>query len=1267
MRHASRLFLLLAVICFGLLPGAARSDNFALPGIDRDSATYAASLTARNPAGGTPKARHQAEQQAEAAIARGDWAAAAAAWEARIAAGDAKPEQWLALAEAQRRRTPPQPAHALQSAWLAYRATPPGTAQIPALLVIADTLRDMDRLPQAISAMDAVVQRAPGNAEYGRALADLRQAAGLLVRRVQTEPETDPPRACIAFTSAPSRRADFHPQDWVRLEPPVADAAVTREDDQICVSGLPLAATTRILLRAGMPGVDGLTLRKDVAVPVAMASRRPRMMFDSRFFVLPRGQAPRVTLTTVNVGSVALKFARIGERAMGPFLHDSPLGGDDTPPYAITEEVGDVIWRGRADIPRWQPNQSTHTALPLPDAIQNAGPGLYALIASPDDGSGAGLSAVQMILRTDLAPTVWRGEDGLTVQVRGFGDARVRAGVKLSLVARNNDILGTAETGADGVARFPAPLLHGEGPMAPIAIHAATADGDFTQLDLQRAAFDLSDRGVAGKAPPGPLDAFVWLDRGIYRPGETVQVMALLRDSAGAEADLPARVRIKRPNGQVFLDTVPARGGGASVHLPVALSLTAPAGMWSVEVLADPSRPPIGRAGFRVDAFVPDRMAVDLGPAHGPIVAGTPYELPLAARFLYGAPGAGLSGKASMQLAVASDPPPALAGYRIGLVDETYAPASQDLDLPDTDAQGHAQLTIPLKRAPDSTRPLQAEISAEVNDPSGHAARANLTIPVRPAGRLIGVKPLFAENAIDADAEGAFDIAAVGPDGGRVAVSARLRIVRERPDWRLVMHGNLARYETIFHDEPLTTENVVIPASGTLHIARRFGFGRYRLEVTETGGLAATSVRFRAGWVASDSPDVPDKVDVLADRKMYAPGENARIHIAAPFAGPATVLVLTDRVHSVRTVDVPAAGTEISVPVDAAWGPGAYVAVHVFHGAADQPSGKNQPGRAIGLTWVGIDPASRRLDTTIAVADRVAPRARAEVAVHTAPGAWVSLATVDEGILRLTQFASPDPVGYFLGRRGLGIDIRDDWGRLIAPAEGDVAALRQGGDEGGAALPEIPQKTVTLFTAPVQADATGTARIALDLPDFNGQVRLMVVSWQGSRVGAAQTDVIVRDALVAEPLLPRFLAPGDQTRLTVLLQNMDLPAGEAAAEVSVDGPLALDGPARLAAPLQPGARATAYTTLRATGVGRGVIRLHVTGPSGFAITRETAILVRPARGAVTTVLSGPLDPGAEARLAPATDLFIPGTWHASATFGGAVRYSMAALSKALAD
>ncbi len=192
------------------------------------------------------------------------------------------------------------------------------------------------------------------------------------------------------------------------------------------------------------------------------------------------------------------------------------------------------------------------------------------------------------------------------------------------------------------------------------------------------------------------------------------------------------------------------------------------------------------------------------------------------------------------------------------------------------------------------------------------------------------------------------------------------------------------------------------------------------------------------------------------------------------------------------------------------------------------------------------------------------------------------------------------------------------------------------------------------------------ANIPLDLPDFNGQVRLMAVAWQANRVGSANIDMIVRDALIAEPLLPRFLAPGDETRLAILLQNLDLPAGPATVKLSLEGPLALAGDAQLSAPLDPGQQIIRTTTLRATGAGRGVIRLDVTGPAGFHVQRETAILIRPARPPITVATSGELAPNAETRLTPALAQMIPGTATATLRVGGPVRYDVAALVKALA-
>ena len=1015
-----------------------------------------------------------------------------------------------------------------------------------------------------------------------------------------------------------------------------------------------------------MPGEGGLTLLKAAAFQVAIPNLPRRIIFDTRVFVLPRGQVPSMTMTTVNHSAVSLRLIRLTERNVAQYLRDTRLGEaiDVWRANNLADNSGREVWNGTAQVTKWEINKPARTALPFPDALASAGPGLYALIAAPGDGTSKDddSSAVQIILRTDLAPTVWRGSDGLTVQVRGYSDAKPKPDVRLALLAHNNDILGEARTDAQGFAKFPAPLLLGEGPQAPAALHAFGANDDFAALDLNVASFDLSDRGVEGVAHPGPLDAFVWLDRGIYRPGETVQVMAMLRDAAGLPTDIPATVTIKRPNGQVFLRATPPRTGDASVYFPVVLSSGAAAGMWHVEINADPKASPIGTTDFRVDAFVPDRMAVEAGPAPAVLIPGQTVSV-ITARFLYGAPAAGLTGKATLRLVLDPDPFPALSGYRIGLVDETYAPSSTDLEMADTDAQGHTTLPVSIDKAPDITRPLRAEIDIEVDDPAGRASRASISIPVRASAQSIGIKPVFPDNAVDAQAEAAFDIAAaVNPDGTRTAMTAKLRLVRERPDWRLVMHGLLASYQTVWKDEPLETRDITIPAGAPFHFAKTLDFGRYRIEVAQVGGMAVTSCRFRSGWASADSPDVPDRVDVSADRKSVPVGQSVHIHIAPPFAGEATLLVLTDKVLASRTLSIPEGGTTVDVPIETSWGPGAYVAVHVFRGGSGA-----RPGRALGLTWVGVDPAARTMAVSFEVPDKILPRGKLRVPVKAAPGAWLTMAVVDEGILRLTKFASPDPAAHFLARRRLGLDIRDDWGRLIAPGEGEATLLKQGGDDAGTPLPDIPIRTVTLFTPPVQAGPDGTAIVTVDIPDYNGQVRLMVVAWQGSKIGAASTGLIVRDPLIAEALLPRFLAPGDDARLAVLLHNVDLPSGEAKAVISTEGPLELVGANTVSAVLEPGQRAVPGTILHATGAGRGIVKLSITGPGGFNLLRDTAITVRPSRPTTSLVVGSELAAGTDANITPATDKFIPGTWHASALFGGPVRYDAAGFAQELAN
>jgi len=738
----------------------------------------------------------------------------------------------------------------------------------------------------------------------------------------------------------------------------------------------------------------------------------------------------------------------------------------------------------------------------------------------------------------------------------------------------------------------------------------------------------------------------------------------LLRDAAGMPSDVPARLRLRRPNGQVAAEAVPAREPGAAILWPVPLSNGAPAGSWSIEVLTDPAQPPIATASFRVDAFVPERLEVRMEQA-GPLVPGTPLNVPVSVRFLYDAPGEGLTGSATLTLTPARSPFAQWPRFEFGLVDEISSREQITAEMAETDAQGRGTLVLNVPTITDATQPLSGRIDLSVEEPGGRATSVSMNIDVRAQNRMIGIRPGFTDLAVNEGQEAAFEIVAL--DAAAAAVPARVnwRLVRETPEWRFVINEGTPRYAVIWRSEPV--ENGVLQTGAQpVRLARSLPFGRYRMELTEPGTLAITSIRFRSGWASGESVDTPDRADVAADRNAYAPGDTARIRIQAPFAGVASVAVLTDRLLSVREIEVPAGGAELTVPVEAGWGAGAHVAVTVFRPGEARAG---HPGRALGLAWLQIDPSSRALTVAIEGDSRILPRQRVTIPVRVggaAGEARLTLAAVDEGILRLTRFATPDPLAHYTGRRALGVDIRDDYGRLIPPPEGDLAALRQGGDDdSGAARIEIPQRNVSLFSGVVRVGADGIAQVPLDIPDFNGELRLMAVAWEGNRVGAAGRALTVRDPLIAEAVLPRFLAPGDEARMPLLLHNLDLPAGAVTVTLAAEGAIALNGPATINQQLAVGQRVTAASGLRATGQGEGVLRLSATGPGGFAVTRENRITVRSSRGFVTEVAGGEVPAGAERPLPLATERFVPGSWRASARFGGPVRFDVAGMLRSL--
>jgi uncharacterized protein YfaS (alpha-2-macroglobulin family) len=262
--------------------------------------------------------------------------------------------------------------------------------------------------------------------------------------------------------------------------------------------------------------------------------------------------------------------------------------------------------------------------------------------------------------------------------------------------------------------------------------------------------------------------------------------------------------------------------------------------------------------------------------------------------------------------------------------------------------------------------------------------------------------------------------------------------------------------------------------------------------------------------------------------------------------------------------------------------------------------------------------------------------------------AYVTLAAIDEAVLKLTEFDSPAPDKYYFGKRQLGVELRDLYGRLIDARADAVGVLRSGGDSFAkrsvAGLPDKSSKVVALFSGIVRLDGDGAARIPFEIPDFQGQLRLMAVAFSAYKAGSAVASMTVRDPVVTAVSLPRFLAPGDASRIGVTINNLEGAAGDYRLALSASGVAQFKAPASRDVKLNPGGNFNDGFLLSATAPGNAALKLQLSGPGDLRITRDFTIGVRPAQAYQLRRFVGRLQPGETVTLDDgAADEFLPGT------------------------
>ncbi len=1235
------LFLVFAVVAGPL--SATAASRFAHQGISEDAARYEKYVRETWKAGAKSAAdlRLAASKQMAA-----DARAASRSYATAVSADPKNAESWLGLAKAllaikvtdeNSAERYDLPVNASGAAYRAYELATDKSRQAEALGVLGEAMQRRAYWRPAIDAyrISLELAEAPAvRATYEK----LRAEHGFRMTDYKTDTESLRPRVCAVFSENLSR-GDIDFAKFVSVDGKDPEN-VTAEGSQLCIEGLTYGQRYQIQIRDGLPSETKETIEKKIALAVYVPDRKASVRFTGKSYVLPSRGQQGIPVVSINTQRVAIEVYRVGDRSLATMVGngelDRQLYGYDV--ATLKDRTGEKVYAGEMDVAQ-KINEEVVTAFPVSETIGQLKPGAYAMIAKPADGSSEDYNSLstQWFIVSDLGLTAFSGDSGVHAFVRSLAETTAVAGANVKLVARNNEVLGTAKSDGNGYVRFEAGLARGEGGLQPALLVAETGEGEYAFLDLTSNAFDLSDRGVKGRDAPGPIDAFAYTERGVYRPGEEVNVTALVRDAAGLASTIPVTVILTRPDGVEHARYPLSDEGLGGRTVRIALGGGVMTGTWRAKVHADPKADALAQVSFLVEDYVPERLDLTLKPDAGPIAVDAAKSIAIDGRYLYGPPAADLSVEGEIVVRAAAKDLEGYPGYKFGDADQLINPVRQPLEgLPDTDANGKATLTVSLPAVEKTARPLEASILVRLREVSGRSIERNVVLPVDLKQRRIGVKALFKDSGPGDGEQAAFEVISLDAAGARTAEAGLVwELVRLETSWQWYSRDGAWTYETQTIRRKVASGTLDTIADVPAKVVADVDYGRFELEVRSVdAGGPATSLTFNAGWYAAAGPaESPEMLDVALDKQSYQAGETAKLRIASKQGGKALVAVLGNGLVTSKEVDIAKGGGEVELTVGEDWGPGAYATALLYRPMDEQA--KRMPGRAIGIKWIGVDQSKQTLKVSLPGAAKIKSGDGLTIPVKVegldaGEEARVTIAAVDVGILNLTKFQTPAPETHFHAQRKLALEVRDFYGRLIDGMRAERGKMRSGGDgmeeDGIAGSPPV-EETVALFSGIVKVGADGTAQVEFALPDFNGTVRVMAVAWSKTKIGHGSADVIVRDAVALTVSAPRFLTLGDEVTVDLSVHNVDGPAGSYTVAVSQ---LPLDasagGPQSLLSrplALKAGERNSERLALKPKEVGLQTYDVAVTGPDSIAVKRRLSFDVKPPAGDIkrTTVSS----------------------------------------------
>jgi uncharacterized protein YfaS (alpha-2-macroglobulin family) len=844
------------------------------------------------------------------------------------------------------------------------------------------------------------------------------------------------------------------------------------------------------------------------------------------------------------------------------------------------------------------------------------------------------------ILASNIGLTAKRGSNNsVTVAVTSILSAAPLQGVELEVLDYQQQIIARGKSEGDGFAtldckRKPYLLVAKKG-----------SERGYLKLDDAN-SLALSRFDVAGVEIKNGIKGFLFGERGVWRPGDTMYINCIVEDKTGKlPADHPIEFNLFNPQGQLYKKLVQVNSAEGFNLFKVATSQNSPTGNWLATVK-------VGGASFekriKVETVMPNRLKINLDFGQNAVLgknAGTTGNL--NAKWLFGATAPNLKAKIDVALYAKKTSFPGLDGFVFDNPTASYTTQTKTIFDGSLDAAGNATIKPDFAIEQNAAGMLTANMLVKVFEPGGAFSVDNISLPYSPYNSYTGLKLPEGDKVwgfLLTNKTHTAQIVNVDNRGGLLSGEREVEVQFYKIQWRWWWDNsgdNLSNFTQDQYNKLIKKETVRVvngKAAWTFK-ADNNEWGRYLILVKDVqSGHTSGEVIYldEPGWQSRNNQDDPTAASMLSftsGKEKYNVGEEVNITIPTSKSGRGLISIESgSRILKTFWVDTEQGQTVVKFKAEKEMAPNIYVNVSLLQPHAQTIN--DLPIRMYGVKPILIEDKNTILKPVISMANSIRPETKTSIAVSETNGKEMTycIAIVDEGLLDLTRFKTPDPHAAFYAREALGVKSWDLFDYVIGAWGGDLERiLTIGGDEGdGGPVKEKKAnrfKPVVKYLGPFHLKKGGKATHNFMLPQYIGSVRAMVVAAHKGSYGAAEKTVAVKKPLMLLATVPRVLGPQETIKLPVTVFAMENNIKNVSVSLQQNELFEMVGPASKTISFSSPGEQMVYFDVKVKSV-TGIGKIKFTASSGAEKTAyDIELDIRNPNPPVTSVTEMVLSPG----------------------------------------